>query len=297
MKNKKLLLPIIIILVTVIVSAVFACCVGIVQKPQIEKHEFPFSITYKYDSETKTLNGTFVAEYYAGDTVGLEQIRYWSGYVKDNDSGDPNYCTVAETEEGTLYLCPNIFEGYVMGDPQYSDYYSEDEPYQPYAMFFDKDGIENTDAEIIKAQGLEIVSWDYPEPIENEFVFSHISRLSGDMALSFVVIAFVSLILCIIFVKRDKDVTLKLIDKISIILNFVVGIVLLPFITICCAFSALNSGDEEFIYQIIYCIPAVCVLGVALSVSLRRKGFSKSGMLVQFIGPLIFGVIIMFDYI
>ena len=35
----------------------------------------------------------------------------------------------------------------------------------------------------------------------------------------------------------------------------------------------------------------MCVLGLALSVSLRRKGFSKIGMLVQFIGPVLFALI------
>ena len=295
MKSKKLLLPIIILIAAMIVSAALACITGIVQKPEIETQEFPFSITYKYNSETKTLNGTYVAEYYDGDTVGFEQIRYWSGYVKDNDSGDANNLIIAETEEGTMYLCPNIFSGYVMGDPQYADNYSEEEPYQPYGMFYDKDGIENTDAQILKAQGLEIISWDYPEPIENEFVFSHISPLSGDIVLAFVLIAFVALILCIIFVKRDKEVAPKILDKISTILNFVVGIVLLPFITICCALSDINGGGEDLIYQITYCIPAISVLCIALSVSLRRRGFSKISMLVQFIGPLMFAIILLID--
>lgn len=297
MKNKKLLLPIIFIIAAVIASAVFACFIGIVQKPQIEKQEFPFSITYKYNSETKTLNGIYVAEYYAGDTVGFDQIRYWDGYVKDNNSGDANNCIISQTEEGTLYLCPNIYAGYVMGDPQSSDYYSEDEPYQPYGMFYDKDGYENTDEEIIKAHGLEIISWDYPEPIENKFVFSHISYLSGDYVLPFMLIALVAFILCVIFVKRDKEVTLKPVDKVSIVLNFVIGIVILPLLTLFCAFADLNGGGKDLIYQITYCIPAVSMLGLALSVSLRRKGFSKSGMWVQFIGPVIFAITLIFDCI
>lgn len=294
MKNKKLLLPIIILIVAVIASVAFSCFTGIVQKPQIEKSEFPFSITYKYNSETKTLNGTYVCEYYAGDTVGLEQIRYWNGYIKDNECDNVNYCIVDETAEGTLYICPNIYEGYVMGDPFYEDYYSETEPYQPYGIFYDKEGIENTDAETLKAHGLEIISWDYPEPIENKFVFSHISLLSGDSVLPLVLISFIALIACIIFVRRDKEITLKPIDKVSIILNFVVGIVLLPVITILSAMSDINGGGEDLIYQIIYCMPAVCVLGLALSVSLRRKGFSKSGMLVQFIGPVLFALSFIF---
>ena len=110
MKNKKLLLPIIILIVAVIASVAFSCFTGIVQKPQIEKGEFPFSITYKYNSEAKTINGTYVCEYYAGNTLGLEQIRYWNGYIKDNECDNVNYCIVDETQEGTLYICPNIYE-------------------------------------------------------------------------------------------------------------------------------------------------------------------------------------------
>ena len=297
MKSKKLLLPIIILIVAVIASVAFACFSGIVQKPQIEESEFPFSIAYEYQSETKTLNGTYVCDFSGGDTVGFEQERYWSGYVKDNECGDDNYYIVSETEEGTLYICPNIYAGYVMGDPQSADYYSEEEPYQPDGMFYDKDGIENTDPETLKEQGLEIISWDYPEPIENKFVFSHISLLSGDIVLPLVLISLIAFVLCIIFVKRDKEITPKPIDMISFILNFVVGIVLLPFITICSALADINGGGTELIYQITYCIPAVCMLGLALSVSLRRKGFSKGSVVAQFIGPLIFVLILIIDYL
>ena len=294
MKNKKLLLPIIILILAIVASAALACIAGIVQKPKIETQEFPFSVTYKYNSETKTLNGTYVAEYYAGDTAGLEQIRYWNGYVKDNESDDPNYCFVDQTEEGTVYICPNIFAGYVMGDPQYADYYLENEPYQPYGMVLGKeDYIENTDPEMLKEVGLEIISWDYPEPIENEFVFSHISRLSADIVPAFVLISLVALVLCIIFVKRDKEIPRKPIDVISTILNFAIGIVLLPFITVCCAFADINGGGEDLVFQITYCVPSIIVLGIALSVSLRRKGFSKASMIVQFIGPLVFGLILL----
>ena len=287
MKNKKLLLPIIVIVAAVIASVAFSCVSGIVKKPQVEEQEFPFSITYKFNSEIKTINGTYVCKFSSGDTVDFEQSRYWDGYVKDKEFENDNYCISSETEE-KLYICPNIYAGYVMGDPLSADYYSDSEPYKPYGIFYDNEGAEKTDAETIKAKGLEILSWEYPEPIKNEFVFSHISPISADSVITFVLISSVALVLCIIFVKRDKEITKKPIDKISAYLNFAVGIVILPFITICSAFSDINGGGKELIYQIVYCIPAVCVLGLALSVSLRRTGFCKSSMVVQFVGPLIF---------
>ena len=48
-------------------------------------------------------------------------------------------------------------------------------------------------------------------------------------------------------------------------------------------------------HQMGYLVPALTVLGIAASVSLRRKGFAKSGFAVQFIGPAVMGLILLAD--
>ena len=90
--------------------------------------------------------------------------------------------------------------------------------------------------------------------------------------------------------KRTNSIEFGIIDKVSIVLNFVIGIVVLPFITIVSVLADINGGGTEMIYQIIYCVPAFSVLCLALSLSLRRKGFSKSSLVVQVIGPMVFVV-------
>lgn len=290
MKNKKLFLPILIIVIAVVVSAGFGVLSGVVKHPLTKEAEFPFSITYKYNSETITINEQYVCEFVGADAETFSQIRFWNGYIKGYENS--NDYIVSETESGTLYICPNIYADYVMGDPLASDYYSEDWPYQPYAMFYGADGIEYTDAETIAAQGIEIVSWDYPQPIENEFVFAYITTLSGDSVVPLALIAVIAFVVCIIFVKRTKGAEFRVIDKISVVLNFVIGIVIIPFITVISVLTDINGDGADMICQIMYCIPAFSVLCLALSLSLRRKGFSKSGIVVQFIGPLVFALLL-----
>ena len=63
MKNKSLKLPIIII-VAGIILAIVACLLLSMQKmPTVTKQDFDFSITYKLDGETKTLNGVYSRTY------------------------------------------------------------------------------------------------------------------------------------------------------------------------------------------------------------------------------------------
>ena len=47
-------------------------------------------------------------------------------------------------------------------------------------------------------------------------------------------------------------------------------------------------GGEEVAYQMSMCVPALTAFTVAASVSLRRRGFTKSGFFLQFIGPVLF---------
>jgi ABC-type transport system involved in cytochrome c biogenesis permease component len=41
-------------------------------------------------------------------------------------------------------------------------------------------------------------------------------------------------------------------------------------------------------YRIYLCIPALTAFSIAVSIALRRKGFTVSGLLVQFAFPVLF---------
>ena len=294
MKNKKLLLPIIILIVAVLLSAGYGVVTGMVKQPVTKEAEFPFSITYKYNSETVTINEKYVCEFSGASPAFMSQNNFWNAYIEGYAGSD--YYFIDETEAGTLYICPNLYAGYLMGDPQEEGYYSEDVLYQPYALLSGADGVEYTDAKTIAAQGIEIISWDYPQPIENQFVFAGISPISGDSVIPMLVIAVLALVACIIFVKREnncieRNVAYKIIDKVSLILNLVIGVVIIPAMTAVSILLNINGYGTDLIYQIIYCVPAFSVLCLALSLSLRRKGFGKSSLVIQFIGPVMFVVV------
>lgn len=290
MNNKKMLLPIIIILIgTILVSAV-GLVLSICKKPVVTEMEFPFSITYEYKGETKTVNDTFSCSFTGGD-----EIRFWEGTVKSSNKESCHEILVDEKNDGQLTIITNLFAGYLMGDPYYDDSYSEYLPYEPYAAFFDLEGVEYSDEETLEKHDLKIINYEYPEPIENEFVFSHIARLDGDTSFKMALCSVVFLLLTIIFIKKSEDVTYTAFDKKTIVLNFVVGIVLLPFITVVGTFTDINGDGTAFIYQISYCVPAVTALCLALSIALRRKGFKKESMVVQFVGPMLFVLTLIAD--
>ena len=45
---------------------------------------------------------------------------------------------------------------------------------------------------------------------------------------------------------------------------------------------------NELIYQIDLCIPMITAFTISASIALRRKGFSKIGLGIQFVGPILF---------
>ena len=105
-------------------------------------------------------------------------------------------------------------------------------------------------------------------------------------------IGILALLAVIIFVKREKDLEKTKQDRFSTIFNFIIGLTVLPFATLYGAVSDIAGTSADFLHQLGYVIPVITVLGLTASVALRRKGFRKSGFAVQFVGPIIFGVLI-----
>jgi hypothetical protein len=134
----------------------------------------------------------------------------------------------------------------------------------------------------------EIISWSYPEPIENSFVFSGFSILHVGSMLAMLAVGLLTVIACLVFVKKDKSATAGVFDILSIVANFANCFAVIPFITVCIAAFQLTMSTDGVLYQIFLCIPALTAFTVAAGVALRRRGFSKTGFFVQLAGPAIF---------
>ena len=78
-------------------------------------------------------------------------------------------------------------------------------------------------------------------------------------------------------------------------MNFLIGIVALPIIYLICMLFGIAESQIELINQIIYNIPPFAILCLALSVALRRKGYSKTGFYIQFGGILSFIAVFALD--
>lgn len=305
MKIKKLSSVKIILILTLIAYIVATLTFCYTTKPEVAKGEFPFSITYEYKGETKTLTGVMKCEYSGSYTIWNEHRRYWDSEDKYINPENPEYPHIIEQNDElqtTLAVQADMSAGYFMGDPLYKDYYSvygREKP-EPYIEYYDyKNDIslndENKD-EVLASIGFKIVDFTYAEPIENKFYFSGI-QYKADNVMIFVLIFVLFFLACLIFVRKNTEYKYSKLDTVGIVFNFLIGIFAVPFITIFCFFFGIIESSIEIVNQIVYNIPSISILCLGLSVVLRRKGFSKTGFFIQFTGVVLFALIFVFDAI
>lgn len=298
MKIKKFVLPIIILVIVLVANVVLACVEGIVMRPQITEEEFSFSITYEYDGTAKTIEDLYICTLPIYENSMSPEERFWQGTVANKGEDDiSNSYLIFENADGKLLLETGLCPACLMGDEESCDCDEEEKEMKPSLVYQDADGSEYTDGEIPVSHGARIVSWEYPEPIENELYFSHISRLDGDTSLHMTLVTLLALVACIVFVKKDSEVTYTPNDKLSMILNIIVGCTAIPFMAIACALVGVNGGGDDILSQIIYCVPSFAVFALAASVCLRRKGYGKSAIVVQFAGPAVLVVLLAIDFV
>ena len=94
----------------------------------------------------------------------------------------------------------------------------------------------------------------------------------------------------LILVKRDECAEYRVLDKVSIACNFVIGFLVTPFIFIVVWASQMYMSIDSLAYQINLCIPAIGAFAIETSLCLCRKGYRKSGFFIQFICPAPFAV-------
>ena len=260
MKIKNLRISAILLVGLLVAYAILTVILCYNTKPAVSEGEFPFSITYEYLGETKTISGVYSCKFEGSQTVFREHDRYWSGEITYTE-GD---YFVFQEEMKTLAVQPYMIAGYFMGDPLHSDIYQVYglEGPEPYAEYYDYENeISITDFdkdEELAAIGFRFVDYSYAQPIENSFSFSGV-EYEADNIIFFVALMLVFLLVCIIFVRKDKEYKYSYLDKSCIIVNFIVGIIAVPFISLICTMFGLVGSGYEWIDQCIYNIPSFTI--------------------------------------
>ena len=287
MKNKKLFLPVIILVVAILATVAYSVISNIAKKPTVTEGEFPFSITYELDGERVTIEDVYKVHYVKNDGYADTKSRVYAGELLS--SGEDNTVYTLKKDENTrIELWTHFYADYLMGDSEYD--YFDYEPFEPRIYYYDAEEQEYSDEETLAAQGVKLISFEYPTPIENSLVFSHISYFSGAVVLPTLLISLLALVAIIIFVTKEKELQYKTIDIASMVLNFIICFTLVPFIAIVGIFIDINGGGPELYRQVLYFLPSFSVLCVAASVALRRKGYGVTSLIAELVGPAVFAL-------
>jgi hypothetical protein len=280
-------LPTVILAAAVLITAVYSFISIIAYKPTVTEGEFPFSITYELDGEKVTIKDVYKVNYVKNDEDDNHKGRVYVGKLLSSGEETAHF-TLKKDGNTRIELWTNFHADYLMGDPE-NDYF-DDEAFEPKTYYFDENETEFYDEETLEKQGFKLISFEYPTPLENSLEFSHISYLSGANVLPLMLIALLTLIATLIFVRKEKDIRYNALDIISIVLNCIIGTVYLGFVTILALLIDIEGGGPELYFQTTYFTPVVTLLSIVASIGLRRKGYRKSSFFVQFIGPLFFAV-------
>ena len=287
MKLESIKLPIFIIVIG-LVAAVLSCLLtGIVKEPTVTEPDLDFSVTYKLDGEIKTVDGVYSCRF-NGDCGPDDPIgrSYVGEYTVDGVTTPSRTFTIAQKDGLELYIVVLFNDYYLMNDTSNESY--EPSLEAPTLEAIDKEGMQYDDEETLSVFDVEIVSWDYPEPVENSFVFKGFSILHVGSMLAMLAVGILVILACVVFVKKDSAVSYNTIDRLSVLMNFFVVFALIPFITFIIGMLQITMDCDSFIYQVFLCIPAFTAFTIGASVALRRKGFAKTGFFIQLVAPAFF---------
>ena len=285
MKNKKLFLPAIVLVAAILTTAAYSIVVSIAKKPTITEAEFPFKITYELDGKQVTINDVYKVRYTGNDGYSDTKTRIYVGEISDLGEGNTVY-NLKKDGNTRIELWTHFYPDYLMGDSEYD--YFDGEAFEPKIYYYDSEETEYCDEQTLSEQGVKLISYEYPTPIENSLVFSHISYFNSEIVFPNLLIALIALLVIAIFVKKEKDYKYTSIDTASFILNCIVGSVYLIFVTVVALVIDIEGGGPELYYQMLYFIPSFSTLCLAASVALRRRKYSKSSLVVGLVGPAFF---------
>ena len=286
MNIKKIRLPIIILAIGLVAIILSHFVVSAVKAPSVSEYEFTYSVTYRIAGETKTLQGKYRCTFdgYGGADEPFE--RFYTGEHTEPVLEDREGFIVAQKDGRSLAIWVIFNDCYLMGDTE-NEYYGEEHS-APEFVVYDTDGGAYDDEELLAPFDAEIVSWEYPEPIENTFNFAGFAPMNFYSMLAMLVVGAVLIIVCACFVKKDESATDASLDKVSLVFNFIVGLVAIPFAVLVAFFMPLTLDITDPAYFVFLLIPVFTEITIAVSVAARRVGFTKTGFFVQFIGPAFF---------
>ena len=287
MRRQKNLKILSIILAVGLVSAIVASLLtGIVKAPVITEHDFPFTVTYRLDGETKVLEGVYRCQFRSTGKGTDPLERYYEGeYLPNPTQVHPAADTIAENNGLELCIVAIFSARDLMGDADGIAYHHD-----PYLAVMDSAGMEYSDEEALSQFDAEIIEWVYPESVKNSFRFVGFSKLHDDSMFAMLAVGILMIVSCMIIVKREKNLSYNALDKLSIALNCIICFALIPFMTFVTAFLQITMSGDEPAYQLALCIPACTAFTGAASIALRRFRFTKAGLFVQFIGPALFAL-------
>ena len=284
MKKKNMKTLFVIFAVGLLMAITASLLTGIVKAPVITQHDFNFAVTYQLDGETKTLNGVYRCCFQGNGTGDEPQERYYGSEHLSNPSEEhPSEYTIAQKDDLELCIVTYFSDRCLMGDADGRTF-----SFEPYLAAFDRDRTEYTDEETLSRFDAEILDWVSPEPIANSFRFAGFSKLHDVSMLAMLAVGILTILACMIFIKRDRTVLYNTLDKISIVLNLVICFAAIPFMTILIALMQIVVSSSDPIYQIALCVPAITAFTLAASVGLRRFRYTKTGFFLQLVGPVLF---------
>ena len=144
-----------------------------IPKPEVKEGEFDFALTYEVDGEEKKIEGTYVCKF-EGTSRALDGVsREWTGYIKDHDNFTEY--EIKTTDKGVIMISLDISPEFFMADPNYklsenTDVYKP----EPYVFITSGDStVEDPANEVTfdyyNGKDVKIISFEYDEPIENEY--------------------------------------------------------------------------------------------------------------------------------
>ena len=163
---KKTRIFVCVVFIAVLVS-LLSGCMATVPIPKIKEGRFNFSVTYEINGKETTYTGVYVCKYDGVYITCVGKGVEWDSYIENEKDED---VAIQTNEDGVIYINFGFSPEYFMGDPS-ADQYNVPKP--NLFMIYngdDPDSLDITsDENVIYGYGVKIISYEYPDPIENTF--------------------------------------------------------------------------------------------------------------------------------
>lgn len=161
MKNKSLRIPSIILAVGLVMAIVASLLTGIIKAPVITDHDFPFTVTYRLDGESKALEGVYRC-HFRSTGKGTDPLnRYYEGeHLLNPEEEHPAAYTIAQKDELELCIVTIFSDRKLMGDADGKAVH-----YDPYLAVMDSEGIETATKRPSASLTLISLTGSIPSPL------------------------------------------------------------------------------------------------------------------------------------